>query len=170
MPPKLRGKTSEHSDCGQWPDLDNLDALVSEHLPSMAALKRRFPNLPNIALSIRQPWAFFIVHGFKNIENRTWQTSHRGPILIHAGGTRAKLYLEDDEELFIPAIGRGYPDALDDTHAPRGGIVGMADLVDCVTEHPSPWFEKGGFGFVLENAHPLPFVAIHGKLNVFRVA
>ena len=35
-------------------------------------------------LSIRQPWAALIVHGFKETENRTWSTSYRGPVLIHA--------------------------------------------------------------------------------------
>ncbi|TAG33252.1 MAG: hypothetical protein EAZ36_01015, partial [Verrucomicrobia bacterium] len=68
----------------------------------------------------------------------------------------------------IPAIGRGFPEDMDDTHAPRGGIVGVADIVDCVEAHPSPWF-FGPFGFVLANARPLPFVPMHGKLNVFRV-
>ena len=39
------------------------------------------------AISIRQPWAWLIVHGYKDVENRTWATKHRGPILIHAGKT-----------------------------------------------------------------------------------
>lgn len=37
------------------------------------------------ALSIRQPWAWLIVNGYKSIENRTWNTRIRGTILIHAG-------------------------------------------------------------------------------------
>ena len=37
------------------------------------------------ALSIRQPWAELIVAGLKDIENRTWRTDYRGPVLIHAG-------------------------------------------------------------------------------------
>ncbi|WP_245839042.1 ASCH domain-containing protein [Yersinia kristensenii] len=36
------------------------------------------------ALSIRQPWAWLIVNGYKDIENRTWNTKCRGPVLIHA--------------------------------------------------------------------------------------
>jgi hypothetical protein len=39
------------------------------------------------AICIRQPWAHFIVKGFKDIENRSWKTNYRGPILIHAGET-----------------------------------------------------------------------------------
>jgi hypothetical protein len=41
------------------------------------------------ALTIRQPWAWLIVHGHKDLENRTWCTSYRGPLLIHAAGTMA---------------------------------------------------------------------------------
>lgn len=37
------------------------------------------------ALTIRQPWAFSIVEGFKPVENRSRRTHHRGPLLIHAG-------------------------------------------------------------------------------------
>src|ERR1051326_1498970 len=37
------------------------------------------------ALSVRQPWAWLIIYGGKDIENRDWPTSHRGPTLIHAG-------------------------------------------------------------------------------------
>ena len=36
------------------------------------------------ALSIRQPWAWLIVHGRKDIENRSWRTKFRGRFLVHA--------------------------------------------------------------------------------------
>lgn len=36
------------------------------------------------ALSIRQPWAWLILHGGKDIENRSWNTNFRGRFLIHA--------------------------------------------------------------------------------------
>ena len=36
------------------------------------------------ALSIRQPWAWLILHGGKDIENRDWATRFRGRVLIHA--------------------------------------------------------------------------------------
>ncbi len=35
-------------------------------------------------LSIRQPWAYLISSGSKNIENRTWPTKYRGLFLVHA--------------------------------------------------------------------------------------
>lgn len=36
------------------------------------------------ALSIRQPWAWLIVAGYKDIENRSWPTNFRGRVYIHA--------------------------------------------------------------------------------------
>ncbi|MGV9536576.1 ASCH domain-containing protein [Streptosporangium sandarakinum] len=37
------------------------------------------------AITVKQPWAWAITHGGKDIENRTWNTLHRGPLAIHAG-------------------------------------------------------------------------------------
>lgn len=37
------------------------------------------------ALTVLQPWAWAIASGLKRVENRTWQTPYRGPLLIHAG-------------------------------------------------------------------------------------
>ena len=36
------------------------------------------------AISLKQPWADLIVNGIKDIENRTWKTSYRGKLFIHA--------------------------------------------------------------------------------------
>ena len=36
-------------------------------------------------LTIRQPWAWAIIYGGKDVENRSWLTKHRGPLLVHAG-------------------------------------------------------------------------------------
>lgn len=36
-------------------------------------------------LSLTQPWASLVIIGAKSVETRSWSTSHRGPLLIHAG-------------------------------------------------------------------------------------
>lgn len=36
-------------------------------------------------LTIRQPWASLIILGYKRFEFRSWKTSYRGDLLIHAG-------------------------------------------------------------------------------------
>jgi hypothetical protein len=46
-------------------------------------------------ISIRQPWASLIVSGLKDVENGTWPTRYRGPVLIHAS-QRADDVTSDD--------------------------------------------------------------------------
>jgi len=43
------------------------------------------------ALSLRQPWAWLVVNGYKEIENRSRRTNHRGALLIHASSTTTTL-------------------------------------------------------------------------------
>lgn len=116
------------------------------------------------ALSIRQPYAWLIVNGFKDIENRTWPTKFRGRVLIHAGINYPKRDYADDAEDWPRAYGIQYP--------PReqmiGGIVGVATIIDCVSDSESEWF-NGPYGFVLADAKPLPFLPCKGALSFFDV-
>lgn len=114
------------------------------------------------ALSIQQPWAWLIVNGYKPVENRNWRTEYRGPLLIHAG----KKF---DQEGYTWALSnfRELDDVLPWGPAlERGGIVGRANLVDCVRAHDSPWF-FGPYGFVFEDAEPVPFEPCRGRLGFF---
>jgi hypothetical protein len=74
-------------------------------------------------LSLRQPWAHLVVSGTKDIENRTWSTNYRGPFLVHAS-----LNIDKDA---------GREQRLDPGELQTGGVVGMAEIVDVVTEHRS---------------------------------
>ncbi|WP_029554815.1 ASCH domain-containing protein [Xanthobacter sp. 91] len=116
------------------------------------------------ALSIRQPWAWCILHG-KPVENRNWWTSYRGPLDIHAAKGMTRDEYEECRD-FAASLGLALPPMAD---LPRGGIVGRAKLVDCVTSHPSPWF-FGRYGLVLEEVEPLPFIPLKGALGLFDVS
>jgi hypothetical protein len=113
---------------------------------------------PNKALSIRQPWAHLIVAGIKQIENRTWTTRYRGPLLIHAGQLWHDETIADIERRHRIAIPRDLQ---------LGGIVGIVDLVDVVTQSDDPYF-YGPFGFVLENARLLSFMPMRGRLGIWK--
>ena len=120
------------------------------------------------ALSIRQPWAWLIVHGFKDIENRDWPTNFRGRLLVHAGQTMARRYYDETcEELLrmglLPANMPAYEDL------PRGGFAGWTHVTDCRQHHPSPWKQDGSHGFVLRDSSPIPFVPWKGRLGFFNV-
>ena len=120
------------------------------------------------ALSIRQPWAWLIVNGFKDIENRDWPTHFRGEMLVHAGQTLSRRdYNETVEDLQLMGL---YPPGLPAyDHLQRGGLVGWTRVVDCVEQHPSPWKMPGGYGFVLRDSRPIPFVPFKGRLGFFNV-
>lgn len=120
-----------------------------------------------IALSIRQPWAWLILHAGKDIENRDWSTKYRGRFLIHAGKgmTRAEYASACDFAASCGVSNSRMP-SFDDL--PRGGIVGSVELVDCAQRSGSPWF-VGEHGFVLRDPRPLPFTPWKGQLSFFDV-
>lgn len=117
------------------------------------------------ALSIRQPWAWLILYGGKDFENRDWATKFRGPFLIHASKGMTTREYGEVRDFLMDRVKTKLPRPED---LLRGGIVGRADLVDCVTESESPWF-FGDYGFKLANIKPLPFRPLRGALGFFDV-
>jgi hypothetical protein len=115
------------------------------------------------ALSIRQPYAWLIANGHKDIENRSWATNFRGRVLIHAGVNYPKRDYADDLESFTRQYG-AYPER----EAMIGGIVGVATITGCVDKSDSGWF-YGPYGFTLTDARPLPLVPCKGLLGFFDV-
>ena len=119
------------------------------------------------AISIRQPWAWLVVNGHKDIENRIWRTKYRGKVLIHASGYKVtKADYEDFVACCKAARIKEFP-AIDGFKT--GGIVGSVEIVDCVQKSRSRWFNEGGFGFVLKNARKLPYKPMKGKLGFWEV-
>lgn len=111
------------------------------------------------ALSIRQPWSWLICNGHKDIENRTWKTNFRGKVLIHAGKMiEQSVQCSKINGVEIPLLYDGN----------FGGIVGIAEITDCVVESKSLWF-SGPYGFILRNARPLTFMPCRGQLGFFEV-
>lgn len=114
------------------------------------------------ALSIRPPWAYAIAHLGKRVENRTWSTRYRGPLLIHASSTIVPS--EYDELAAIV----GY--RIEPQTTPNGVFVAVAQLVDCVgaaSLPPNPWI-CGPYAWVLDDVRPLERpVAARGRLGLW---
>lgn len=118
------------------------------------------------ALSVRQPWAWLIVNGFKDIENRDWKwmPHYRGELYIHAsqGCTRSE-YREAVE--FAHSIDPSIPvpplEALE-----RGGLVGKVVVDGVVERSRSPWF-VGRIGLVLSKPETQDFIPCKGQLGFF---
>ncbi len=132
---------------------------LTENRKSIHGSTGEMPIPPLIArvLSVQQPWAWLICYGPKPVENRTWRTSYRGLLLIHASKTI-------DLEAVAALRARG-------VHLPRdyvtGAIVGRARLVDVVTECRSEWF-VGPYGLMLDERSGLPVFKCKGRLSLWR--
>lgn len=122
------------------------------------------------AITIKQPFASLIAAGLKEYEFRTWKTSYRGGLLIHAGKTMDKEAMKKFERL-----GLSYP---------LGCIIAKASLTDCVkvtddvraelrrknvlvysgTTENLQW---DGYGFKLENIQRMEPVPASGMLGLW---
>lgn len=132
-------------------------------------------------LTVRQPWAWAIVHGQKDVENRSRNLvgDYRGPVAIHAG-LRADFNTESEPLDIARNLWFGVDHEMwdpDESHWPwfdgRGAIIGVVDLVDvhhegdCWTSGEdrgsetewsmcSPWAQEDAWHLVLTNPRPLP--------------
>lgn len=120
------------------------------------------------ALTICQPYPELILRRLKRVENRTWPTRHRGAMYIHAGKSRHWLETEDL---------RYYP------NMPFGAVVGIVNVVDCLTigsieagEHDKkyPWLRNhehanGPWCWILDNVcaiGPWPYRGAQGLFEI----
>jgi hypothetical protein len=130
------------------------------------------------AITICQPYASLIVGwdgvnaaDVKRVENRTWPTRYRGPLLIHAGVS----------EKWLPTWDGPRPPA---DQMPMGKIVGIVQLVDCQSiasirsapaRSPIAWLKShvhatGPWCFVLRRPRRLLTpIAFRGQQGIFEV-
>jgi hypothetical protein len=126
------------------------------------------------ALSIKQPWATLLVNGLKTVEVRGWSTRRRGRVLIHSGRVPDR---RRQAWALVPAN-------LREDAGQLGGIIGVADLTDCIVyrtpekfaadqprhlNDPSWFRNKRLFGFAFANMEKLVFRPCLGALFFFPV-
>ena len=124
-------------------------------------------------LSIIEPWATLIKERKKFIETRSWKTSYRGELYIHASCKKIKMSDAHTIELLklIPNVSMGY-----------GKIICKCQLVDCVymdqafldkiqdnkQEFLCGDFSLGRYAWILENVEPLNEpISAKGHLNIW---
>jgi len=141
-------------------------------------------------LTVRQPWAWAIIHGGKDVENRVRNIAgdYRGPVTIHAG-----LAYDLDATICPPPLYAPVAVDEDGSHMrPAGAILGVVDLVDVHQGHNterdrfmavrscyqpgkpfgpcSPWAEPDAHHLVLANPRavdqPIPY---RGALGLRRL-
>ena len=123
------------------------------------------------ALSIRQPWAWLIIHGGKDVENRSWSTHYTGPLAIHAGKGMSAADFDNAVDLaakILPADHRFF--AMTRQDFARGGVIGVAWLQSCTCLNPtSPWAMVYGCHWNLRDPRLIPFHPCKGRLGLFDV-
>jgi hypothetical protein len=150
---------------------DGMDCQVATHSHGFEGVM----DDASYALSIKQPWAALLVFGHKTIEIRRWPTARRGRILIHASRQ------SDPRSAAWTLV----PDDLQTAARLRGGIIGTAELADCLSYEGQAafvadtkrhlndprWFRPPlMYGFVFAEAHPLPFCPCRGWFRFFQVS
>jgi hypothetical protein len=111
-------------------------------------------------LSIKQPFAWLIVNGYKDIENRTWYSSYRGTLYIHAG----KSFDSDGYDW----VRSNFPNIIMPLKSDfeLGGVVGFVDMTGCTKFSKSKWF-VGDYGFIMSDPKVIPFIPLKGQLGIF---
>lgn len=130
-------------------------------------------------LTVRQPWAWAIVHGGKDVENRTRNIAgaYRGPVAIHVAHAMADAAAWSDPNVESALIAH---DGASDWPLSIGHIIGVVDLVDVhpdCTEHVegfgctptcSPWAMSGHQHLAFDNPRPLTTpIPAKGRLGLW---
>ena len=135
----------------------------------MTARARR--GSPWKCLSIRQPYAWAVIKGVKDVENREWRYNHLGRLYIHAS-LKVEAKRVDDvvarvaQHLDIP-VARALADYRRHAEKACGAIIGSVTMFGCAVSFDSYWFE-GPYGFLFRDPRPLrkPIPA-KGQARVF---
>ena len=95
------------------------------------------------AITIHQPYASAIMQLGKDVENRSWTTSYRGKLYIHAGKARPK----SEHNLFVSQINGRLPKGF--LNFDLGAVLGYCTLSDIVKDSSSKWAVLGQYHWLL---------------------
>ncbi|MDJ0579033.1 ASCH domain-containing protein [Crocosphaera sp.] len=110
-------------------------------------------------LTIHQHWADAIFDHGKNVENRIWQTPHRGDLLIHAGYSKQSL---EASKQFIKRLSNEV------IKKPKFGfILGKVTLVNCVPYVVGDWDIPNQYHWILQNPVKCTPYPMSGKLSLW---
>lgn len=156
-------------DAGAECHADVLMARAANAEPTIGDALGRPDGVPTVALSVRQPWAWALIYGGKDVENRSEAAVRHGMrgtvgkrIAIHAAKGMTRDEFESARD-FMSSIGVCCPAAGD---LLRGGIIGSMFLASVVSEHTSKWF-FGPKGLCLIHPEETAFIGATGELGMF---
>ena len=125
-------------------------------------------------LSLTEPYATLIKEKKKMIETRSWKTSYRGELYIHASSTKIPKDWKNNKELM---------NLVKDISLNFGNIICKCNLVDCIImtkeyienmkknnyqEYICGEYEEGRYAWILEDIEPLKeHIKAKGHLNIW---
>lgn len=132
---------------------------VQNHFKQLSLLYLPAPG--DMAITIKQPWAWAIFELGKDIENRTWISDYRGKLWIHAG----KAYDKKGDRFIRANFGVTIPKEL-----PQGAILGCVDLTGISKISPSQWAIPGQYHWKISNPQPLTNpIRCNGKQMLWKI-
>lgn len=138
------------------------------------------------AITLHQPWASLVAANVKQLETRSWKTSYRGPLVIHAGQQAVSLQtlppaferkvlkvleLEQFSKLWDAAVAGHFPLGVA-VAACRLSDVFSAEAAKRAYKDQRPWglFSPGRFAWALENILPIkPNIPLSGKQGLWTI-
>lgn len=112
-------------------------------------------------LSLTEPCATLIKENIKKVETRSWKTSYRGELYIHASSTKIPKKWKEDKE---------FMELVKETPLNYGNIICKCNLVDCIymtkkyvedmknnnhKEYICGKYEEGRYAWILDNIQVL---------------
>lgn len=100
-------------------------------------------------ITVKQPWAEFIVTNLKPSENRSWHCKHRGVLIIHASKTPDETWVEK-VGLSAKYAGKKHLRRLTigslarlDMVMKNGYVIGAVLMEDCLEDVLTDWCDHG---------------------------
>ena len=125
-------------------------------------------------LSLTEPYATLIRNGKKKVETRSWKTSYRGELYIHASSTKIPKETKENIELM---------NLVKDNDMNYGNIICKCNLVNCVKmtteyvedirknnyqEYICGEYSEGRYAWILENIEILDKpINVKGHLSIW---
>lgn len=132
------------------------------------AFEEIVPGREYKAMSLFPMWAWAILYGGKDIENRGRRTNYRGRILVHASSKKTPAHEVDSERAYLCELA-GISSSQLPAEFQRSAILGSVELVDCIEDAQSPWASPGAVHWVLREPRLLrePVRDVNGWLQVW---
>ncbi len=125
-------------------------------------------------LSLTEPYATLIKNGKKKVETRSWKTSYRGALYIHASSTKISRETKQNDELM---------NLVKNNDMNYGNIICKCNLVDCIKmtkeyvedmrknhyqEYICGEYSEGRYAWILENIEILDKpISAKGHLSIW---